>query len=173
MTIETISPPLDPVGRRPPAPSRFQTGALQRPAAETAPLFRDYRHEVEDQAPQALVVHRIGLAHDADVVVRDQRHVDVADLELPRQIGLRILGHVDYLPAGVLIPLGLGSRRETGALHRDHGASVVGLHSLAAGDLQDEGPELGTIGVGERNVGGEGALIEGVLSVSYTHLTLP
>ena len=65
----------------------------------TAPLLRDARYEVEDQVSQPLVVlgsppenllviHRLGLAHDADVVVGDQRDVDVADLELAGEVRL-------------------------------------------------------------------------------------
>ena len=67
------------------------------------------------------VRHRLdaALAFETDVVVGDQRDVDVAHLEFAGEIGLRIVGHVDDLPAQAREPLRFRARRETRALDDD------------------------------------------------------
>src|SRR6266516_4722321 len=103
-----------------------------------------------------------GRAFQADVVIGDQRHVDVADLELACERRLRIAGHVDDLPAGVLVPAGLGAGREPRPLHDHHGAAVVRGDPKALRLLQREPAQLGTVGVGEGHVRGDRTVIEGV-----------
>ena len=73
-------------------------------------VMRDRRHPLEP-----------------DVVVGDERDVDVAHLELARQVSLGILRHVDDLPALALKPLRFGARREARPLDHDDRAALVRL----------------------------------------------
>ena len=111
------------------------------------------------------VGHRLDPGHalQADVVVGDQRDVHVAELELAGEQGLGVAGHVDDLPAVALEPPGLGPGGEAGALDDHHGAAVVGGDALGLGLLEGEGAQLGAVGVGEGDVGGLGAVVEGVV----------
>src|SRR5262245_25280352 len=86
-------------GRQSPG-SGLDSGALERRRADVPGLGPDLRDRREEQLPQLLVVAVEDLDHlvvghrrrplDADVVVRDHRDVRVAELELARQVALRI-----------------------------------------------------------------------------------
>ncbi len=71
------------------------------------------------------------------------------------------MGHVDDLPAGGNEPAALGPGGEAGALYHHHGASVVHGGTGSPAGVQRQRPQLGAIGVGERQVHGGGPLVEG------------
>src|SRR5439155_1603391 len=100
------------------------TRCTSRSAALTvAPAARclvDGRHQVEEQVPDPVDIaleelehlglgHRLGsgLTLHAGVVVGDEGDGGVAQAQLPGQIGLGILGHVDDLPPLGPVPLRL------------------------------------------------------------------
>src|SRR6266516_5600497 len=118
--------------------SDLEASPGQGGGADAGPVGRERGDHGDQQVPELGVVlledpdHlgvrdrlHAGRAFQADVVIGDQRHVDVADLELACERRLRIAGHVDDLPAGVLVPAGLGAGREPRPLHDHHGAAVV------------------------------------------------
>src|SRR5581483_5671056 len=111
-----------------PAPSARAPEALGRGARPLRPrtwLRRAQPRVVPGEDADDLLVGDGWNALHADVVVRDERDVRVADLELAGEHGLRVLGHVDHLPAGGGEPRRLGPGREARALDHDDRAAVV------------------------------------------------
>ena len=75
---------------------------------------------------------------DARVVVGDQADVDDRHPELAAQPRLRVLGHVDDLPAGVAEPLRLGLGREPRPCDDDDRAALVDLDAVVADRLDGQ-----------------------------------
>ena len=78
----------------------------------------------------------VDLALDADVVVRDQRDVRVAHLQLAGEQRLGELRHVDDLPALLRVEARLGPRREPRPLDHHHRPARVHRHALLLRGLQ-------------------------------------
>src|SRR5581483_1408316 len=113
----------------------------QRPdglGASAGALFGNRGDDVEEQGADALQVRleepeHLGLGHrlhaadalDAGVVVGDEGDGGVTHAELPGQVGLGVLGHVDDVEALAAVPAGLGPAREAGPLDDDHRARRV------------------------------------------------
>ena len=104
------------------------------------------------------------LPFEADVVVGDQRDVDVAHLELAREIRLRVVGHVDDLPAQTREPLRLRSRREARPLDDDDRTGIVGVDLEVAQRFDRHRPHLRAVRIGEADVRGDRAVVERVLA---------
>src|SRR2546428_14392 len=111
-----------------PAMPEARAARARYPCASTS-AAKAARTEAADvlgeHADDLLVAHRLHLARDAHVVVGNQRDVRVAELQLPRERRLRMLGHVDDLPAGIRVRAGLRARREARALDDDDRAALV------------------------------------------------
>lgn len=135
------------------------------------------RELVEDGADEAAGV--LGVAAHAG---HDHGHVDVAlalapavvvgrhadDLEghlgLARELGLGEQRHADDGTAPGAVHVGLGARRELGALDADGGSLRVQDDALALqvlGAAPDDVGNLGVVGVGEGDVADEAVLEEG------------
>ena len=95
---------------------RLQASPLKCRATDAASVFWYLWNECEEKISQLVVVcaehfkyrfmaNRFGFPLNPNVVVGNEGDVDVADLELARQVRLRILGHVDDFPTGILKPL--------------------------------------------------------------------
>src|SRR5438874_13101522 len=101
-------------------------GIRQGARARTGTLRRDARDQLAEEAPEGIVVvlqdpdHLLrgdgGGALDADVVVRDERDVEAAQLQLPGEDDLGVLGHADDVPPLRSVESALGPRRETRTL---------------------------------------------------------
>src|SRR5258706_4426394 len=116
----------------PGAPGSIRQGADGFPALARA-FGGDGGHHVEQQAPDPVEVgleeaEHLGLGDRLDprtfhprVVVGDEGDGGVADAQLPGQVGLGVLGHVDDLEALAAVPAGLRPGREAGALGHDDG----------------------------------------------------
>src|SRR5207248_1141730 len=128
-----------------PSGPQLRTRVPKRPRAHVFGLWTDLRDHREQELAEALVVlledadhllvrHRLGTL-DADVVVRDHRDVRVAELELPGEAALRVRGHVDHVPAGLLEPARLGAGREARALDDHNRAAVADRDAELAGGL--------------------------------------
>src|SRR5215217_3140310 len=104
-----VCPPCESVGGR-----RLVVNdrVFQRRGAGVVRLRSDLRHRPEQERAQSIEVlaenregglcgDRLDVRHrlQARVVVGHERHVDVAETELAGQPALRVLGHVDHVPA--------------------------------------------------------------------------
>src|ERR1041385_4004684 len=151
------------------------TGPAERCRAEVLlRLWRDLRHDCEQQLAQSLVVrlkdlddrlvrNRTGVRPmHTDVVIGDHRDVRVAELELPREIALGVRGHVDHVPTCILEPLRLGAGREARPLDRHDGAAVANRDTELARGLDEQPAEVGAIRVGRRDVSRLGAVVKRV-----------
>src|SRR5438093_500597 len=130
-------------------------GGGQGRGAGALPAPGDARDQVEEQALHPFVVrpedrHHGLRRHGGDpfephVVVRHQRDVHVAELELPGEDSLRIGRHVDHVPPLPCVESALGTGAEPGPLEGDAPAP-----DLPEGDLIRRGAE----GSLDRHLGG-------------------
>ena len=72
---------------------------------------------------------RRNVTDHTDVVIRYDRDVHVAHVELPAELDLRGLGHVDDLPPLASKESALRPGRETGSFNHYDGAAVVCLRT--------------------------------------------
>src|SRR5450759_4168470 len=151
-----------------------ECGALQRMNAHAVTGLGQVRDHGVQQSPDALVVlieytydlvvgHRLD-ALGPDVVVRDQRDVAVADLELAREVTLGILRHVDDLPALGGEPARLRARGETRPLDDDYRSRGVRRYPQLGGLLDRVLPHHRTVRVRRGDVHRGGAVVERVLA---------
>ena len=119
------------------------------------------RVELED-LEHAHRVDRLGALVDAGVVVGDQADVDDGHAQLAAQVRLRVLGHVDDLPAGVAEPLRLALGREPRALDDHDRALLVDGDVVLADDLDGDPAQLRVVDVGRADVAHDRAVVERV-----------
>src|SRR5581483_4953465 len=145
--------------------------------ARTGAFSGDLRHGVEDDVFQTGVVGvenaddlvgadrgEAGFALDANVVIGDERNVDITDLELPREDDFRVLGHVDDLPTLRAEPPALRPSAEARTLDHDHGAFRSHVDAAGLAGVVHDAPQLGTVGVGAADVRRDGAVVVRVLA---------
>src|SRR5207302_3106515 len=122
----------------PSLPCSLHAGPGERRRAGARASLRQPLHHGAHEAPEPVVVllHHLGhrrLGHglhprvplDADIVVRDQGDIHIAQLHLPREDALRVVGHVDDLPSLRPKPPALGPGAEPGPLDDHHGPPLV------------------------------------------------
>ena len=105
----------------------------------------------------------VGIVLDAGVVVGDERDARVVHAELAREVRLRILRHVDDVPALRAVPGRLGAGREARALHDDDRAALVHRRRRRAAPASTAAAaDDRAVRIGERHVVAEARVVERV-----------
>src|SRR2546428_8375414 len=116
-----------------PRPLGPQPPTRQRPPAVATSLHGGHLHYLRDEVPQLLDVFvedldyllmgdglDIRVTLQSDVIVGDDRDVQVAHLEFPREGDLGVLSHIDHVPSLIPEELALRPCREPRALDHDN-----------------------------------------------------
>src|SRR5579872_2513831 len=161
-------------------------------AALARVLFRRRRDDAEYRFLHTLVITReylhdffvrdrfdAGHTFETDIVIGDQRDIDVAHLELASQIAFGILRHVDDFPAVAREPLRFGARREARPLNDDDRPVVVRRNADLLELVDRDRTQLRTIRICKRDVRCNRAVVKRILAarraiddlIAYDHLT--
>ena len=100
------------------------------------------------------------------VVVRDERHGDVAELRFARELRLGQVGHADHVDVPRAVQVRFGAGGELRPFHADVGATLVDLRSLLASRLRHQHRGAGADRVGEGDMRDDAVAEVGVSAVA-------